>query len=236
MHINKLPFYLDDLLELIYPSLCITCGERLVMQENYICLRCWADLPAGHFEREIDNKIEQLFRGRVFIEKAVSWFQYRKGSRYQKLIHYIKYKGLKELGLEAGKRYGRILSDNDLFDDIDAIIPVPLHERKRKTRGYNQSEWIAMGLADSLQKPLITDNLVRLIHTPTQTRKGRFERWQNVEGIFGITTPANIENLHILLVDDVVTTGSTLEACAMVLLKISGVRLSIVTLAYADYQ
>lgn len=236
MHINKLPFYLDELLELIYPSLCITCGERLVMQENYICLSCWLDLPAGHFETETDNKVARLFWGRVSVDKAVSWFQYRKGSRYQRLIHFIKYKGYKELGFEAGKRYGRILSDKNIFSDIDAIIPVPLHDRKLKTRGYNQSEWIAMGLADSLHKSLITDNLVRLIHTPTQTRKGRFERWQNVEGIFGLTTPLSIENKHILLVDDVVTTGSTLEACAMVLLKISGVKLSIATLAYADYQ
>lgn len=235
-HNNKLPFYLDDLLELIYPSICITCGKRLVMQENFICMNCWLDLPAGHFETETANKVSQLFWGRIQVEKAVSWFQYRKGSRYQKLIYFIKYKGLKELGYEAGKRYGRILSETELFDNIDAIIPVPLHERKLKKRGYNQSEWIAMGMADALQKPLITDNLIRHIHTPTQTRKGRFERWQNVEGIFGVNSLPVLENKHLLLVDDVVTTGSTLEACAMVLLQAAGVKLSIATLAYADYQ
>ena len=231
---NQMAKYLEGALDLIFPSLCITCGERLVMQEKYICLDCWLDLPASRFQQDLENKVAQLFWGRVPVIHATSWFQYRKGSRYQKLIHFIKYKGLKELGLEAGRRFGCILSESSTFDGIDMVVPVPLHEKKLKQRGYNQSEWIAMGLAAAMQKPLVAGNLIRLVHSPTQTRKGRFERWQNVEGIFGVNDPAGVEGRHLLLVDDVVTTGSTLEACAGVLLKITGVKVSIATLAFAD--
>lgn len=232
---NKLPFYLDDVLELLYPSVCITCGNRLISQEEYVCLNCWADLPVSRFLHEPDNAVAQLFWGRVMIEQATSFFQYRKGSRYQNLVYFIKYKGLKELGKEAGIRFGRLLADNDIFSNIDVIVPVPLHINKLKKRGFNQSEWIAMGLVAVFKKPLVADNLFRQIHTPTQTRKSRYERWQNVEGIFGVKTPEEFEEKHILLVDDVVTTGSTLEACACELLKIKGTKISIATLAFAGF-
>lgn len=232
---NKLPFYLDDVLELLYPSVCIVCKKRLNAQEEYICWDCWADLPVSRFHSATDNPVAQLFWGRIMIEQATSFFQYRKGSRYQNLIYFIKYKGLKELGKEAGIRFGHYLVENGIFSTIDVIVPVPLHINSLKKRGYNQSEWIAIGLAKMLMKPVVADNLFRQIQTPTQTRKSRYERWQNVEGIFDVTTPANFEGKHILLVDDVVTTGSTLEACARELLKIRGTRVSIATLAFAAF-
>jgi len=232
---NTLTQVFDDVLGLFYPQLCITCGERLISQEEYICLKCWFDLPVGRFENERENKVAQLFWGRVQIETATSYFHYRKGSRYQKLIHFIKYKGLKELGLIAGKRFGHTLAESDHFSSIDGIVPVPLHPKKRKKRGFNQSEWIARGIAEGLNKPVLLNNLYRKIFTPTQTRKNRFERWQNVEGIFGVNNPEEFENRHVLLVDDVVTTGSTLEACACELLKIPGTKVSIATLAFANF-
>lgn len=231
---NKMPDYLDDLLELLYPSLCITCSERLNSQETYLCMKCWMDLPVSRFHIEPDNKVAQLFWGRVKIEHATSYFQYRKGSRYQNLIHFIKYKGLKELGLETGKRFGDVLAESSTFSNISLLVPVPLHKKKQKRRGFNQSEWIAMGIASVLQKPIVPDNLFRQIFTPTQTRKNRFERWQNVDGIFGVKNPEEFEGKHILLIDDVVTTGSTLEACAWELLKIKDVKVSVATLAFAD--
>ncbi len=231
---NKMPDYLDNFLELIYPSQCITCGERLNSQEKYVCMNCWMDMPVSRFKDETGNKVAQLFWGRVPIEFATSYFQYRKGSRYQKLIYSIKYKGLKELGLEAGKRFGDFLLHNGATDSIDIIIPVPLHKRKQKKRGFNQSEWIASGIASVLQKPVVTGNLFRLVYTATQTRKNRYERWQNVEGIFGLRHPEALSGKHVLLVDDVVTTGSTLEACACELVKVQGIKISIATLAYAD--
>lgn len=232
---KEMPRILNDLLGLFYPELCITCGDRLISQEKHICMKCWFDLPVNNFHRESDNKVAQLFWGRVQIENAVSYFNYRKGSKYQKLIHFIKYKGLKELGYETGLRYGNVLIQSEKFRDIDIVVPVPLHPRKEQKRGYNQSEWIARGLAESMKKPLSADNLYRKMHTSTQTRKNRFERWQNVEGIFGIKRPDEFSGKHILLVDDVVTTGSTLEASAFQLLKINNTRVSIATLGFADY-
>lgn len=232
---NRLLNAFDDLLGLLYPSLCITCGERLVSQEKYVCLKCWLDLPVCRFHHDSDNKVAQLFWGRVQLEGATSYFQYRKGSRYQKLIHFIKYKGLKGLGFETGLRFGDVLAESDSFSAVDMLVPVPLHPRKQKERGFNQSEWIARGIADSMGKPVISENLFRKMFSSTQTRKSRFERWQNVEDIFGVNNPEAFENKHILLVDDVVTTGSTLEACATELLKIQGTRVSVATLAFASF-
>jgi ComF family protein len=232
---KRLTRHVDDLLGLFFPDLCVTCGERLLSHEKYVCLNCWHDLPQTHFHFKPENKVAQLFWGRVQIENATSFFTYKKGSRYQQLIHFIKYKGLKELGFETGRRFGFELNESETFRSVDWIIPVPLHPKKQKRRGYNQSEWIARGMADSMQKQVSSDNLLRRIYTSTQTRKNRFERWQNVEGIFEVIRPGEFENKHILLVDDVVTTGSTLEACAFQLLKIENTKVSIATLAFADF-
>jgi ComF family protein len=227
--------WLNDLLELFYPSLCITCGERLISQEKFICMKCWIDLPVTRFHRDPENRVARLFWGRIRIEQATSYFLFRKGSRYQKLIHAIKYQGLKELGYESGRRFGESLRESEHFASVDLIVPVPLHPRREKKRGFNQSEWIARGIGERLQKPVVCGQLIRTLNTGTQTRKGRFGRWQNVQGVFRLENEANFKNRHILLVDDVVTTGSTLEACAGEILKIPGTRVSISTLAYADW-
>ncbi len=225
---------MDDLLELIFPSLCITCGERLLSQERHICLECWQDLPVNDFHLNPENRVAQLFWGRIRMEQAASFFHYRKGSRYQKLIHAIKYKGLKELGHETGQRYGAVLAESGPFRAVDVLVPVPLHPRKQKKRGYNQSEWIARGLGKSMHKPVVADNLFRRVHTSSQTRKSRFERWQNVEGIFGIRRPEDFSGKHVLLVDDVVTTGATVEACASQVLKTGNAKVSMASLAFAE--
>lgn len=224
----------NDFIELFFPSLCITCGNRSEGNDNNICFDCWQDLPVTNFHMNCENKVTQLFWGRVQIENASSYFSYKKGSRYQKLIHCIKYKGMKELGFEIGQRFGYILKESENFRDTDLIIPVPLHPKKLKLRGYNQSEWLGRGISKSMKIPLSSDNLYRKTFTSTQTRKNRFERWQNVEGIFGIKAPNEFKGKHILLIDDVVTTGSTLEACAFQLLNIDDVKVSVATLAFAE--
>lgn len=223
-----------DVMELIFPSLCLTCGERLISQEKYLCNHCWFDLPVTNFHKNTDNKVAQLFWGRVKIKHATSFFSYKKGSNYQQLIHFTKYKGLKDLGFETGKKFGFALAESESYSSIDLVVPVPLHPKKQKQRGYNQSEYIAQGIAHTLNKPVLSDNLFRQTYTSTQTRKNRFERWQNVDGIFGIKTPDEFLGKHILLIDDVVTTGSTLEACAYEILKIPQTNVSIATLAFAD--
>ena len=232
---NKLTRGIYDLTELFFPTLCIACANRLISQEKFLCMSCWQDLPVTNFHLNSENKVAQLFWGRVEIKNATSFFSYRKGSRYQQLIHYIKYKGHKELGFETGRKFGFALLDSEEFKSVDVIVSVPLHPKKQKQRGFNQSEYIAKGLAESLQKPVSTENLFRQIHTSTQTQKNRFERWQNVEGIFGIKQNEEFVDKHILLIDDVVTTGSTLEACAFQLLKLNNTKVSIATLAFADY-
>lgn len=235
MCMNKLTRGISDLTELFFPTLCITCGNRLISQEKFLCIDCWRDLPVTNFHLNKKNKVTQLFWGRVEIENATSFFSYKKGSKYTQLIHFIKYKGLKELGFETGRKFGFTLLSSEDFNTIDFIVPVPLHPKKLKIRGFNQSDWIAKGIAESLQKPVSNKNLFRKIHTSTQTRKNRFERWQNVESIFGVNYPKEFHDKHILLIDDVVTTGSTLEACAFQILKLDNTKVSIATLAYADY-
>jgi ComF family protein len=231
---NSLTRHLADLLEFFYPTLCITCDNRLVLQEKFLCVECWSDIPATNFHLQEGNKVEQLFWGRTKVEHATAFYTYKKGSKYQQLIHYIKYKGLKELGFETGRRFGFTIAVTEKFRSVDMIVPVPLHPAKQKKRGYNQSEWIANGMAEALQKPMVINNLIRNIHTSTQTRKNRFERWENVEKIFGVINPEELSGKHILLIDDVVTTGSTLEACARQILKIDGTKVSIATLGFAD--
>jgi ComF family protein len=226
--------YLKGFIGLFFPEICVTCGNALVSQEKFICLKCLSDLPKTNFHLAKDNKAEQLFWGRAKFESGASFIFFRKGSKYQRLIYFLKYKGLKEIGEELGKYFGYELLENPVFQGIDLIVPVPLHPKKQRKRGYNQSEWIALGIGFALSKPVDITSLARVVHTETQTRKSKFERWENVKGIFKVTDPLILRGKHILLVDDVLTTGSTLEACAETLSSVEGIRISFATLGMAD--
>jgi ComF family protein len=221
------------LTELIFPRLCVTCGDKLIEQEQWICLHCLHHIPRTNYHLQPENPVAQLFYGRVQIEFATSFFYFSKGSKYQSLLHNLKYKGMKELGAEIGKHFGIDLLQSSDFSSVDLICPVPLHLSKEKKRGYNQSWWIASGIAAQMEKQLSDDNLKRITATETQTRKTRFARWQNVEGIFELSDPEAFSGKHILLIDDVVTTGSTLEACAQAILSKTDAQVSIATLATA---
>ena len=226
--------WFESLAELFYPHLCLTCTGKLFAAEKYVCMPCWSDLPRTNFHLDPENKMARLFWGRVRIESATAWFYFRKGSHFQQLIHHLKYKGLKDLGFDMGTKFGQEISASS-FSGADWVIPIPLHRKKEKTRGYNQSLWVAMGLSAALKIPCSGDILIRASHTDTQTRKNRFERWQNVEGIFEVVKNHDITGKHILLVDDVVTTGSTLEAAATTLLSAGVSKVSLAALAIADY-
>jgi len=221
------------LTELIFPGLCVTCGDILIGQEQWICLQCLHHIPRTNFHLSLENPVAQLFYGRVKIEFATSFFYFSKGSKYQTLVHNLKYKGMKELGAEMGKHFAIDLLQSNDFSSVDLICPVPLHPKREKKRGYNQSSWIALGMASQMKKPVSIGNLIRVTATETQTLKSRFERWQNVEGIFALTNPEAYSGKHILLVDDVVTTGSTIEACTQAILSATDARVSIATLAKA---
>jgi ComF family protein len=225
---------LHDFAGLIYPDLCMTCDNPLMKQERLLCTNCLIELPRTHYHLVNGNPVEQIFWGRVSVEKATAYFIFQKGSRYQKLIHQLKYKGAIEVGHELGRWFGSELTQNSYFDAIDLIVPVPLHPRKEKKRGYNQSLMIAEGLSLSLKKPIEKKTLYRKEYSETQTRKGRYDRWENVNSLFAVRNETTISGKHLLLVDDIITTGATLEACVTVLLKIPDVKVSIATLGYAN--
>jgi len=224
---------LDDFLSLFYPRLCAGCQTSLVRGEEVICLGCLADLPKTGFEKITDNPVAQLFWGRADIALATSFCSFDKGGIMQHLMHQLKYKGSREIGEKLGLVFGTDLLRSAPYLDVDFLIPVPLHPKRERTRGYNQSAEIGKGISAALEKPLITGNLVRNLYSNSQTNKGRFERWENVKELFGVRNPKILEGKHLLLIDDVVTTGSTLEACAQVLLKIPGTTVSIATIACA---
>lgn len=222
-----------DLLNLFYPTTCCGCGEALLKGEENLCLSCIASLPRTNFHDMEENSIETRFYGKVKMKYATSFLHFEKKTITQVLLHEIKYDKKKELGRMLGRFFGEELK-NSRFNDIDIIIPVPLHPNKLKARGYNQSEWIAMGMSESMGKPMVTDALIRKIETNTQTKKNAFDRWENVDGIFHVALPEKVKGLHALIIDDVVTTGSTIEACAAELLKTEGTIVSAAALAAAE--
>lgn len=224
---------LDDFLSLLFPRTCYGCGNYLVRNEYLICTECHAVIPRTNYHLLENNPVEQLFWGRCRINRAAAFSYYNKGSRIRKLIHNLKYKGIRELGPELGSIYGSSLKSSDFLTGIDFIIPVPLHHSRKRSRGYNQSEAIAEGLSSATGIPVEKDVLVRASRSQTQTKRSRYERWTNVQGIFRVINPEVIRDRHILLIDDVITTGSTIEACVNELLTCEGVRVSVVSLAYA---
>ena len=228
-----MPDCFADFFHLLYPDVCAACGQRLVNQEKVICTRCLVDLPRTNFYNQKDNPVSQLFWGRVNIQNATALFRFQKGSRFQDLLHLLKYKGRQDVGVELGRQLGYELKKSELFNMAEVVIPVPLHPKREKKRGYNQAECIANGIAESMGIEVQTMNLVRNVETQTQTKKTRIERWKNVDSIFELIQPEKLQKKQTLLVDDVVTTGATLEACSQALLKAEGVKINIATLAMA---
>lgn len=226
---------LQDFIHLFYPELCAACERQLMQQEKHVCLDCKLNLPKTGFHLQSRNPIEQIFWGRVPLKAASAYVYFQKKGSVQRLMHQIKYKGKKEVAETLGRWYGRDLLSNPALASADHIIPMPLHGSKLKSRGYNQSEYFAKGLSNSLQIPLDTELLIRARKSETQTRKSRFMRWENVSEIFQVTDAAALEHKHVILVDDVITTGATLESCAQTLLSAQpAVSISIVTLAFAN--
>lgn len=223
----------DDLLSILFPRLCYACGNQLLRNEFLICAECHVLIPRTNYHLEDDNPVARLFWGRCRIEKAAAFSFYNKDSRIRKLIHNLKYKGITEIGFELGKIYGESLIRSDFLTGIDVIVPVPLHKSKKKARGFNQSEIISDGISSATGIMVDRDSLQRITVTETQTRRSRFDRWINVEGIFCVKDASLLEGKHILLIDDVITTGSTLESCTNELLKAEGVKVSVAALAVA---
>ncbi len=226
-------YWIDDFISLIFPRICACCGNSLWRHEEIICQFCEVHLPATHFHMDPDNPVARTFWGRVRVEAATACYYFNKGSRVQRMVHQLKYKGRKDIGVYLGTRYGYVLRSVPPYCTADAIIPVPLHRKKYMQRGYNQSEQFAIGLAGGMQVPVNRSLLVRTMSTESQTRKSRFSRYQNVKEMFAVTDPEAWRGRHLLLVDDVVTTGATLESCIQALSGIAGVKISVVCIATA---
>ena len=222
-----------DFISLLFPRICAACGNNLLKQEEIICISCEFHLPRTNFHLSPDNPVSRLFWGKVPLETAASYLYFNKGSNVQRLIHQLKYKGRKDIGIKLGRQYGQDLRVSPFFHSIQMIIPVPLHTKRLKKRGYNQSEQFAIGLGESMKIPVDPYAIYRKKETETQTNKSRFKRWQNVTEVFEVKKSNSLEMKHILLVDDVITTGATLESCILTLGSIRGIRISVVTIAVA---
>ncbi len=219
---------------LFFPHICSGCGSDLINDGQLICLQCSESLSTTQFAAHQNNPVEKIFRGRIGITNAMGLLYFTKDSVLQNLLHEFKYRGKKEIGFYFGKMMGNALIKSNLYNNIDALIPLPLFSSKEKIRGYNQATVLCEGVSEIMNVPVLKNTIIRAIATETQTRKNRIERWQNIEGKFEVKDSKSIQNKHILLIDDVVTTGATLESCAMELLRVEGTKVSIGTLAYTS--
>ena len=226
---------LDDFVDLLFPTLCLGCTNSLSANEKILCTKCRISLPETNQHKEpYDLNLLNKFAGKVPVRFLASYLFFSKGGIVQKLIHAIKYKGQKEVAKEIASWYGYQLQlQTTLIQEIDVIVGVPLHKSRFQQRGYNQADCIAEGLSEALNIPMRTDVLLRNYFKESQTRKNRLERWQNVKTVFSVQNEREIENKHVAIVDDVLTTGATLEACAIELLRAGCKSVSVLTLAAA---
>lgn len=223
-----------DFLGLFFPRLCLGCGNGLAPSQKNICLSCSNDLAYPDFHLHKENLMSERFWGRIAVENTAALYYFAKGNVAQNLIFSIKYSGHKALGIELGEKHGKILAETAWISDMDGIIPVPLHRQRKRKRGYNQSDLYAEGLSQTTQIPILAKAIKRTENTRTQTKKTRIERFENVSEAFEVDATLLKENGHYLLVDDVLTTGATIEACALSLLKSKSIKISIATLGFVD--
>ena len=231
---NNIRLYLTALSQIWFPDLCLLCRQHLRSSESEICFSCVETFPITNYHKEAENPLVKRLLGRIEINHASAFLHFHKAGIVQNAIHQLKYKEKNKLGEKLGRLLAYQLKDDDsLIKNVDLIVPVPLHWKREKERGYNQCDAIAQGISDILQVPYSTQILQRLVENISQTKRSRYDRWENVEGIFRVADTVSIKGKHILLVDDVITTGSTIEACVIGLQKVEDVRLSVVSLAVA---
>jgi len=227
--------YSTDLFGLFYPDICLACSRKLLKGETAICFRCLSEIPQTNHWINKENALMKRFWSRVELQSAVAFFQFKKGNSVQLLLHELKYRGRQDIGEYIGKMFGtKLKEETSIFKNIDLIVPVPLHFKKMKVRGYNQCDSFAQGLSEAMEIPWSSTALIRNHENISQTQKKRLDRWGNVAEIFSVNDEQQIKDKHILLVDDVVTTGATAEACLQTILKTSGTKASFASIAAAS--
>lgn len=226
--------FFKDIFNLFYPKICISCYNVLLKSEDFLCVTCLHNLPIIEINNPRDNKIVKTFFGRIPINNVVAFLYFTKQGVTQKLIHELKYKGNQEIGTFLGNWFGYELKKKRFFNDLDCIIPVPLHPKKEKIRGYNQLTTFGQSLGENLNVSYLDTILTCTSTTKTQTLKKRLDRFNNANTKYALINKYSLEGKHILLIDDVITTGATLEACCNELLKIKNITISIATMAYTE--
>ena len=223
-----------SLINILFPRVCAGCGNILLEGEDTVCSTCRFLLPKTGYELNPDNPLAQLFYGQMPFNAVMAEFFFSKTGKVQHLIHGLKYHGCRENGLFLGQEIGKSLLQAPDYQGIEYIIPIPLHPKKEKIRGYNQSHVIAEGISEIMKVPIAEKCLVRKVFTDTQTKKSREERYQNVKDIFDVKNAAKIAGKHVLLVDDVLTTGATLMSAGKALMEVEGIKISVATVACAS--
>lgn len=223
----------QSVIDLFFPKVCFACLFQLSDYETYICTNCRHNLPVTNFHLENDDTVLKTFYGRAKIEHATALLRFEKKGLTQQLMHHLKYKGYEDIGVFLGVWLGEELKSLEAYQSIDAVIPVPLHKNKLRKRGYNQVAKFGQEIAKQLNTVYCDDVLIKITNTASQVQKNRFSRWMNNDELFTIQHKEKIKNKHILLVDDIITTGATMEACISVLNRAQNVKVSIAAMAIA---
>lgn len=228
---SKLSNILNDIVSILLPKVCFGCNARLNRGENQLCTVCRNQLPLTEYNFNAENAVDRIFFGRINIKKANSFLFFTQNGIVKNLIHHLKYKNQQQIGTLLGDWHGQLIADNNFIDQIDFVIPVPLHTKKQKRRGYNQVTEFGKQLALHLKAEFYEDALIKTANTKTQTKKSRIGRWQQNRSLYILGNSKKLENKNILLVDDVITTGATMEICSQTLSEVKGINIYITSMA-----
>ena len=234
MYLAKLSNIANDINTLLFPYTCFGCNDRLIRGEKLLCTVCRHQIPLTDYTFNVENPVDRIFYGRINIKKASSFLHFTDYGIVKNLIHNLKYKNQEHIGAFLGDWYGQTLKENNYLPKIDFVIPVPLHRRKLRKRGYNQSALFAKRLAEHIESEYVDHVLTKTANTRTQTKKNRLARWYDNKSLYTVTDAELLKNKTILLVDDVITTGATMELCGQALLKVEGTSLYIASMAIVD--
>ena len=229
----KIKSYWKGFISILFPPLCVSCENVLLHQEDFICTSCRFHLPVNDHHLFKENELTKRLLGKAAIDAGAAYLSFAKSSLVQVMIHKLKYKEDYRVGIYLGQDFGQQLKQSSLYRDIDVVVPMPLHRKKQRSRGYNQTDYIARGIAETMSLPINNTDFRRVVDTDTQTKKSRMERYENVEHVFVCAKPAAFAGKHILLVDDVLTTGATMASAVRTLQESAGCRVSVAVLALA---